>query len=110
MGHVSPAMMKTYSHIRRKALDSAAQALEPTFKLMFPKPAPRPREKGRFVQVTSQSKSHVTVTSPAPALTSEDRKNIGEIGSSGWTRTSNPPVNRFNPEILHQRRLCEFEQ
>jgi integrase-like protein len=29
LGHVSPAMMKTYSHIRRKALDAAAAALEP---------------------------------------------------------------------------------
>jgi integrase len=29
LGHVSPAMMKTYSHIRRKALDAAAEALEP---------------------------------------------------------------------------------
>ncbi len=37
MGHVSPAMMKTYSHIRRKALDEAAAALEPSFKLKFPK-------------------------------------------------------------------------
>src|SRR6266487_2229901 len=28
-GHVSPAMMTIYSHVRRKALDEAAQALEP---------------------------------------------------------------------------------
>src|SRR6185295_5811981 len=28
-GHVSPAMMGVYSHVRRKALDEAAQALEP---------------------------------------------------------------------------------
>jgi hypothetical protein len=37
MGHVSPAMMRTYSHIRRKALDEAATALEPSFKLKFPR-------------------------------------------------------------------------
>jgi hypothetical protein len=37
MGHVSPAMMRTYSHIRRKALDEAAAALEPSFKLKFPR-------------------------------------------------------------------------
>jgi hypothetical protein len=43
MGHVSPAMMRTYSHIRRKALDEAAAALEPTFKLVFP-PDPRGQE------------------------------------------------------------------
>src|SRR2546430_5096766 len=29
-GHVAPAMMKTYSHIRRQALNQAAAALEPT--------------------------------------------------------------------------------
>lgn len=31
VGHVSPAMMKTYSHIRRQALNQAAAALEPDF-------------------------------------------------------------------------------
>jgi integrase len=31
VGHVSPAMMKTYSHIRRQALNAAAAALEPYF-------------------------------------------------------------------------------
>jgi integrase len=29
LGHVSPSMMKTYSHVRRKALDAAAAVLEP---------------------------------------------------------------------------------
>jgi hypothetical protein len=28
-GHVSSAMMAVYSHVRRKALDEAAEALEP---------------------------------------------------------------------------------
>jgi integrase len=32
VGHVDPQMMKTYSHIRRRALDEAAAALEPTAK------------------------------------------------------------------------------
>jgi integrase len=31
IGHVSPQMMKTYSHVRRQALDQAAAVLEPTF-------------------------------------------------------------------------------
>ena len=31
VGHVSPQMMKTYSHIRRQALNAAAAALEPVF-------------------------------------------------------------------------------
>ena len=30
VGHVDPQMMKTYSHIRRQALDQAAAALEPS--------------------------------------------------------------------------------
>lgn len=30
VGHVAPEMMKTYSHIRRQALNQAADALEPT--------------------------------------------------------------------------------
>lgn len=29
VGHVDPQMMKTYSHIRRRALDEAAAALQP---------------------------------------------------------------------------------
>jgi len=31
VGHISPQMMKTYSHIRRQAFNAAAAALEPTF-------------------------------------------------------------------------------
>ena len=30
VGHVAPEMMKTYSHIRREALNQAAAALEPS--------------------------------------------------------------------------------
>ena len=40
--------MKTYSHIRRKALDEAAKSLEPTFTLEFSKHEERPRVKGRY--------------------------------------------------------------
>jgi integrase len=32
VGHVAPQMMKTYSHVRRQALDQAAAALEPGFR------------------------------------------------------------------------------
>lgn len=31
VGHIAPQMMKTYSHVRRLALDEAAAALEPTY-------------------------------------------------------------------------------
>jgi len=94
MGHVSPAMMKTYSHIRRKALDGAAAALEPSFKLEFPKhegvrsrKRDRKRQQTSVTQVTSQS------VSQSPDLATEAREFSKESGSSGWTRTSNPPVN-----------------
>jgi integrase len=88
MGHVSPAMMRTYSHIRRKALDEAAAALEPSFKLTFPrhnakKPAPHERCDRLMSQFTSQRDD----------LKKEIRENARGVGSSGWTRTSNPPVN-----------------
>jgi len=33
VGHVSPAMMKTYSHVRRQALNQAAAALQPSFRV-----------------------------------------------------------------------------
>ena len=32
VGHISPEMMRHYSHIRRQALNAAAAALEPTFR------------------------------------------------------------------------------
>ena len=80
-GHVSPAMMAIYSHVRRKALNEAAAALEPEAA-----PSPPPNEPATSAEgVTSQS---------APT-----RRNVLEpqwiFGSSGWTRTSNPPVNRL---------------
>jgi integrase len=39
-GHVSPAMMAVYSHVRRKALDEAAKALEPDAVALPPAPEP----------------------------------------------------------------------
>jgi len=94
MGHVSPSMMKTYSHIRRKALDAAAKSLEPTFALEFPQHAERPREKGRFAAVSAAAApSHVTNTSQSDDLDREVHEITRKFGSSGWIRTSNPPVN-----------------
>jgi hypothetical protein len=43
VGHVAPEMMKTYSHIRRQALNQAADALEPTTAAT---PAPTPPTPG----------------------------------------------------------------
>jgi len=39
VGHVAPEMMKTYSHIRRQALNQAADALEPTARRSAKPPA-----------------------------------------------------------------------
>jgi len=90
MGHVSPAMMKTYSHVRRQALDAAAAALEAPFEF---KEQPRSGDESApqlDVQpdaVTSQ------FTSQSDDLPSDIAEIFEESGSSGWTRTSNPPVN-----------------
>ena len=90
VGHVAPEMMKTYSHIRRQALNQAADALEPNAPAS---PAPPPT-------------NVASATIPAPAKrvmshgTSQNAGGRGRIvkfsrkyGSSGWIRTSNPPVN-----------------
>ena len=93
MGHVSPSMMKTYSHIRRKALDEAAKSLEPAFTLEFTPQLERPRDKGQFAPFPRPANGHVTVASQSRELKAEIRKFSKKIGSSGWIRTSNPPVN-----------------
>jgi integrase len=59
-GHVSPAMMSVYSHVRRKALDEAAKALEPETTSTVPR-TPAPSEIAvRRRRVTS----HVTSQQP----------------------------------------------
>lgn len=73
MGHVSPAMMKTYSHIRRKALDDAAKSLEPTFPLEFPTDEERPRDNGKYVPFGTKT-SHVTVASQSADQKTKIRK------------------------------------
>jgi integrase len=93
IGHVSPAMMKTYSHVRRQALDEAAAVLEPTFEFSPPSAAmpelpTEPAVQPAVQMVTSQ------VTSQSDELDDEFREIVKEFGSSGWIRTSNPPVNR----------------
>src|SRR4029453_16252918 len=63
IGHISPQMMKTYSHIRRQALDEAAAVLEPTFEFApidqpafeQKQPVPFGATEGVTSQVTSQS-------------------------------------------------------
>ena len=78
-GHVSPAMMAVYSHVRRKALEPDA--------VVPPGPAPVAEaaieDSGVMSHVTSQETPRQRNVIEFPR----------KIGSSGWTRTSNPPVN-----------------
>jgi Phage integrase family len=91
MGHVSPVMMRTYSHIRRKALDEAAAALEPTFKLKFPR-HPRRLKPALYVEKAKKPTSHETCdrvmsqfTSQWDDLKKEIRENAKRFGSPHWT-------------------------
>ena len=83
VGHVAPEMMKTYSHIRRQALSQAADALEPN----APVPAAQSTPRTHRARVMSQS------TSQSGRPTGRVLRFVREVGSSGWIRTSNPPVN-----------------
>lgn len=60
-GHVSPSMMAVYSHVRRKALDEAAKALEPDAVALPPAPEPvvedAMEDSGVMSHVTSQPAS-----------------------------------------------------
>ena len=88
VGHVAPEMMKTYSHIRRQALNQAAAALEP---LQSQGSTPSDTT-GKAGQARRPAKRvitvHVTIDAQAQTIAQPS-----EIGSSGWIRTSNPPVN-----------------
>jgi integrase len=68
LGHVSSAMMKTYSHIRRKALDGAAAALEPVVVGEETESESSPDEPGATddVSVTSQPTSQATAICEEP--------------------------------------------
>jgi hypothetical protein len=143
-GTVAPEMMKTYSHIRRQALNQAADALEPTWQCpphhlnpcacppaghsrrrgpdanggrrelchtvrhktpvaaaaysdLLGKVAPRVHLRSYGATVDTLDSCRARRASRAgrslrSALGSRDRATRGS-GSSGWTRTSNPPVN-----------------
>jgi hypothetical protein len=78
-GHVSPQMMKTYSDIRRKALDEAASVLEAPDIDKWQKRDPRTTCDDGADPVTSQ------VTSQSDNLEAEASEFIKEIGSPHWT-------------------------
>ena len=84
VGHVAPEMMKTYSHIRRQALNEAAAALEPT----GPQPAPRPPavpDSDRDGSTTSHSTSQDDVSVGACC----DLLGRLALGSAGRIRAEN---------------------
>jgi hypothetical protein len=86
-------MMKTYSHIRRQALDAAAAALEPSY---VAPPQSAQQESPTRAEAESQTHSDL-VTSQSTSQSRDPEDGLDEFaqesGSSGWTRTSNPPVN-----------------
>jgi hypothetical protein len=89
VGHVAPEMMKTYSHIRRQALNQAADALEPNAPAT---PAPTPKRPR--VKVSTRAKRVMSHgTSQNTARRGRVLRFAKKNGSSGWIRTSNPPVN-----------------
>jgi hypothetical protein len=94
-------MMKTYSHIRREALNQAAAALEPTATT-----APAPPKERRAKTFASPRKTVAVAKTRVRAkkVMSQSMSQFADrggrvldfaqkIGSSGWIRTSNPPVN-----------------
>jgi len=111
VGHVSPAMMKTYSHIRRQALNEAAAALEPNpAKSVTDSNPPDSAQMNESQEVSNPTDS--SSLDAAKRASEENHENrmsqftsqndvsedeaiefVREFGSSGWTRTSNPPVN-----------------
>jgi len=69
-------------------VDEAAAALEPSFKLKFPRHKPKKQPPHETCdRLMSQ------FTSQWDDLKKEIRDNAKGFGSSGWTRTSNPPAN-----------------
>jgi len=82
IGHGSPAMMKTYSHVRRLALDEAAAVLERTFEF-----APTTPDDPEPLQAGAQLETAEEVTSQSDDLDAELREIIKEGGSPFWTNT-----------------------
>ena len=80
-GHVSPTMMAIYSHVRRKALDEAAKALEPDMTSAVPPTSDRPESRVRVEGVMSH------VTSQLPPRRSNVADFPKESGAPCKTRT-----------------------
>jgi Phage integrase family len=113
VGHVAPEMMKTYSHIRRQALNQAAAGLEPTATRTPVPPekpaaaaAPRHHEK----RVTSQSMSQfANRDGRVLKFSKESGSQVGleptTLRLTGGTRTVSRPVRL----VARQRRIVPSE-
>jgi hypothetical protein len=106
LGHVSPSMMKTYSHPRRKALDAAAAVLEPVL-ATAQRPGNTPSDEDRLDD-TRDGPVTSHVASQTRSMEGEANEMIKESGSSDWIRTSNPPVNRTMRETSWVSVACVF--
>jgi hypothetical protein len=73
-GHVSPAMMAVYSHVRRKALDEAAKALEPDAVALPPAPDP----------VAENAMANSGVMSHVTSQEESSRRNVIEFPRKKW--------------------------
>ena len=73
-------MMKTYSHVRRLALDEAAAVLEPTFD--FAPSAPTTPEAPAEGQVAEEVTSHIA--SQSDDVDAELSEILKQVGSPAW--------------------------
>jgi hypothetical protein len=111
LGHVSPAMMKTYSHIRRQALDAAAAALEPSHE-------PSPNSSDQEAPAEAKAESPLDsdrVTSQSTSHSSDRETELDEFvkegGSSGWTRAKPRAQRAATPEDrVGSRRLSAAKE
>jgi hypothetical protein len=81
LGHQSMKMTMRYAHLSPAFLSAEVSLLDP--------PAPTPKgKKSKRARKGQRASKGDQPRSGVPGF-------VREIGSSGWTRTSNPPVNRL---------------
>src|SRR6185312_2011966 len=84
LGHTSMKMTMRYAHLSPAFLSAEVSLLDP------PKqPSPAPEKQGKKAKRARKGQSDLSDSGSR----SEVPEFVKEFGSSGWTRTSNPPVN-----------------